>query len=149
MTISSTLLFAEAQRLDKADDLLVARERFYLPLAKIYFDGNSLGALPKHVPSRVQDAMTRQWGEDLIGSWNTNHWIDLPIRVGKQLSALIGANPDEVVACDSTSINVFKVLLAALKLRPERYVIVSDIDNFPTDLYTNCALLNVLSWRLL
>ncbi|MEY4529945.1 MAG: kynureninase, partial [Deinococcota bacterium] len=95
----------------------------------------SLGALPKHVSARVQDAITRQWGEDLIQSWNTNHWIDLPTRVGTQLATLIGANPDEVVACDSTSINVFKVLLAALKLRPDRHVIVSDIDNFPTDLY--------------
>ncbi len=124
-----------AQNLDQNDPLKAARERFYLPPNKIYFDGNSLGALPKHVPARVEEAITRQWGEDLIQSWNTNHWIDLPTRVGKQLSALIGANPDEVVACDSTSINVFKVLLAALKLRPERHVIVSDIDNFPTDLY--------------
>ncbi len=130
-----TNLLTKAQALDQSDPLKTARESFYLPLGKIYLDGNSLGALPKHVPARVQDAITRQWGQDLIQSWNTNHWIDLPARVGTQLSALIGANPDEVVACDSTSINVFKVLLAALKLRPERRVIVSDIDNFPTDLY--------------
>jgi kynureninase len=94
-----------------------------------------LGALPKHVPKRLEDAVLRQWGQDLISSWNTNHWIDLPQKVGAQLAGLIGAQPFEVVACDSTSINVFKVLLAALKLRPERRVIVSDIDNFPTDLY--------------
>jgi kynureninase len=130
-----TNLLLKAQELDQSDALKAARERFYLPQGKIYLDGNSLGALPKHVSARVQDAIVRQWGEDLIGSWNTNHWIDLPTRVGAQLAALIGANPDEVVACDSTSINVFKVLLAALKLRPERHVIVSDIDNFPTDLY--------------
>jgi kynureninase len=130
-----TNLLQKAQQLDQTDILKLAREHFYLPDGKIYLDGNSLGALPKHVTARVQDAITRQWGEDLIQSWNTNHWIDLPTRVGKQLAALIGANPDEVVACDSTSINVFKVLLAALKLRPDRHVIVSDIDNFPTDLY--------------
>jgi kynureninase len=130
-----TTLTLEAQHLDQSDVLKAARERFFLPEGKIYLDGNSLGALPKHLPARVADAIERQWGEDLIQSWNTNHWIDLPTKVGAQIAALIGAKPDEVVACDSTSINVFKVLLAALKLRPERHVIVSDIDNFPTDLY--------------
>jgi kynureninase len=125
----------KAEHLDQTDVLKVARERFVLPEDKIYFDGNSLGALPKHVPARVADAISRQWGADLIESWNKNHWIDLPVKIGAQLSGLIGALPEEVVACDSTSINVFKVLMAALKLRPERRVIVSDIDNFPTDLY--------------
>jgi kynureninase len=126
---------SEAAALDHADPLRSAKERFVLPEGKIYLDGNSLGALPKHVPNRLQDAVLHQWGQDLISSWNTSHWIDLPQKVGAQLARLIGAQPHEVVACDSTSINVFKVLLAALKLRPERRVIVSDIDNFPTDLY--------------
>ncbi len=125
----------KAMRLDQSDVLKAARERFVLPEDKIYFDGNSLGALPKHVPARVANAITKQWGADLIESWNKNHWIDLPIKIGVQLSRLIGALPEEVVACDSTSINVFKVLMAVLALRPERRVIVSDIDNFPTDLY--------------
>jgi kynureninase len=128
-------LLEQAAALDHADPLRLARERFLLPEGKIYLDGNSLGALPKHVPKRLEDAVLRQWGQDLISSWNTNHWIDLPQQVGAQIAALVGAQPHEVVACDSTSINVFKVLLAALKLRPERRVIVSDIDNFPTDLY--------------
>jgi kynureninase len=128
-------LFKKAAALDQADPLRLAKERFLLPEGKIYLDGNSLGALPKDVPQRLEDAVLRQWGQDLISSWNTNHWIDLPQKVGAQLATLIGAAPHEVVACDSTSINVFKVLLAALKLRPERRVIVSDIDNFPTDLY--------------
>jgi kynureninase len=128
-------LTEKAVSLDSADPLALARERFLLPEGKIYLDGNSLGALPKTVPPRLMDAVQRQWGQDLISSWNTNHWIDLPQKVGAQLAALIGAHAHEVVACDSTSINVFKVLLAALKLRPERRVIVSDIDNFPTDLY--------------
>lgn len=128
-------LFVKAQQLDQSDALKSARERFFLPEGKIYLDGNSLGALPTHVPARVADAVQRQWGEDLISSWNKNAWIDLPTRVGAQIAALIGAKPSEVVACDSTSINVFKVLLSALQLRPERRVIVSDIDNFPTDLY--------------
>jgi hypothetical protein len=128
-------LSQHAANLDRADPLALAKDRFLLPEGKIYLDGNSLGALPKHVPKRLEDAVLRQWGQDLISSWNTNHWIDLPQKVGAQLAGLIGAQPFEVVACDSTSINVFKVLLAALKLRPERRVIVSDIDNFPTDLY--------------
>lgn len=128
-------LLHKAAFLDQSDPLRFARERFILPEGKIYLDGNSLGALPKHVPERITDAVQRQWGQDLISSWNKNHWIDLPQKVGAQLAALIGAEAHEVVACDSTSINVFKVLLAALKLRPERRVIVSDIDNFPTDLY--------------
>jgi kynureninase len=128
-------LLEKATSLDQADPLRLAKDRFVLPEGKIYLDGNSLGALPKHVPKRLEDALLRQWGQDLISSWNTNHWIDLPQKVGAQLASLVGAQPHEVVACDSTSINVFKVLLAALKLRPERRVIVSDIDNFPTDLY--------------
>ncbi|MFN3265986.1 MAG: kynureninase [Deinococcales bacterium] len=128
-------LYQKAAQLDRSDPLRLARERFVVPEGKIYLDGNSLGALPKHVPERIADAVQRQWGQDLISSWNKNHWIDLPQKVGAQLAALIGAQPSEVIACDSTSINVFKVLLAALKLRPERRVIVSDIDNFPTDLY--------------
>ncbi len=128
-------LLLEAAQLDTADGLAAFRTRFLLPENKIYLDGNSLGALPAHVPARVADAIERQWGQDLISSWNKNAWIDLPSKVGAKIAALVGANADEVIAADNTSINVFKVLLAALQLRPERKVIVSDIDNFPTDLY--------------
>jgi kynureninase len=130
-----TATIQDAAALDARDSLAPLRERFHIPDELIYLDGNSLGMMPKHVPERVQNAMTAQWGTDLIRSWNTHGWIDLPARVGAQIARLIGAEAHEVIACDSISVNLFKLLSAALKLRPDRRVIVSDIDNFPTDLY--------------
>ncbi|MCL5965447.1 MAG: kynureninase, partial [Deinococcus sp.] len=103
-----------------------------MPEGLVYLDGNSLGVLPKSVPQHLDQVVREQWGRDLIQSWNKHAWIDLPTRVGAKIAKLIGAQPGEVVAADSTSVNLFKVLLAALRLRPERKVIVSDIDNFPT-----------------
>ena len=125
----------EILALDASDPLAGVRNEFSVPEGLVYLDGNSLGVLPRRVPERLETAIRQEWGTDLIRSWNKNDWIGLPARVGAQIARLIGANPDEVVAADSTSVNLFKVLLAALKLRPERRVIVSDIDNFPTDLY--------------
>ncbi len=121
--------------LDQSDPLAGVRDEFSVPDGLVYLDGNSLGVLPKRVPSRLERAIRQEWGTDLIRSWNKNDWIGLPARVGAQIARLIGANADEVIAADSTSVNLFKILLAALKLRPDRRVIVSDIDNFPTDLY--------------
>lgn len=118
-----------------------------MPENLIYLDGNSLGMLPKHVPARLEHAVKIEWGQDLIRSWNKNAWIDLPVRVGARIAKLIGAHDSEVIAADSTSINVFKVLLAALRLRPDRRVIVSDIDNFPTDLYMAQGINNLLENR--
>jgi kynureninase len=121
--------------LDRSDPLAHKREEFALPEGLIYLDGNSLGALPKAVAEHLEQVVRQQWGRDLIQSWNKHGWIELAERVGAKIARLIGAEPDEVVAADSTSVNLFKVLLAALRLRPERRVILSDIDNFPTDLY--------------
>lgn len=126
---------ADLVALDQSDPLAHKREEFALPEGLIYLDGNSLGALPKAVAGHLERVVKEQWGRDLITSWNKHGWIDLSARVGAKIARLIGAEPDEVIAADSTSINLFKVLLAALRLRPERRVIVSDIDNFPTDLY--------------
>lgn len=125
----------EAIALDKVDPLGHKRDAFFIPEDTIYLDGNSLGVLPKAVPERIAQVVHEEWGTDLIRSWNKNHWMDLPLRVGAKIARLIGAKPNQVVAADSTSINLFKVILAALKLRPDRKVIISDIDNFPTDLY--------------
>ena len=133
--------------LDRIDPLAAVRERFFIPPNLVYLDGNSLGVLPKHVPERLERAVRLEWGQDLIRSWNKHAWIDLPVRVGAQIANLIGAHADEVIAADSTSINVFKVLLAALKLRPDRRVIVSDIDNFPTDLYIAQGINDLLEGR--
>jgi kynureninase len=121
--------------LDARDPLAALRNRFHIPEHLIYLDGNSLGMMPKHVPARVQQAVTLEWGSDLIRSWNKHDWIGLPARVGARIARLIGAEPHEVIACDSISVNLFKLLVAATRLRADRRVIVSDIDNFPTDLY--------------
>ena len=140
-------LSVDVAALDRTDVLATVRDRFLIPPNLIYPDGNSLGVLPKHVPERLERAVRIEWGMDLIRSWNKNDWIDLPVRVGAQIANLIGAHADEVIAADSTSINVFKVMLAALKLRPDRHVIVSVIDNFPTDLYIVQGINDLLSGR--
>src|SRR5581483_4428321 len=106
-----------------------------LPQDCIYLDGNSLGALPRAVPERVRRAVEKEWGEGLIRSWNDAGWIDLPRRVGAKIAPLIGAEPDEVVVTDGTSVNLFKLLAAALGAQPGRTVILSERGNFPTDLY--------------
>jgi kynureninase len=129
---------------DSADPLARHRDAFALPENVIYLDGNSLGALPKQAEERVRAVMTRQWGRDLIKSWNLHDWIGAPARVGGKIARLIGAKPNEVVVADSTSLNVFKALHAALRLRPERRVILSDEGNFPTDLYMAQGLATLL-----
>jgi kynureninase len=140
-------LSVDVAALDRADALATVRDRFLIPPNLIYLDGNSLGVLPKHVPERLERAVRIEWGTDLIRSWNKHDWIDLPVRVGAQIAKLVGAHADEVIAADSTSINVFKVMLAALKLRPDRHVIVSVSDNFPTDLYIVQGINDLLSGR--
>ncbi|UQA57296.1 kynureninase [Polyangium aurulentum] len=123
------------EALDRADPLGGKRSEFLVPEGLVYLDGNSLGALPARVPARLERVVREEWGRGLIGSWNASGWIDLPRCVGAKIARLVGAGADEVIACDSTSVNLFKVLAAALGLLPERRVIVSDGDNFPTDLY--------------
>ncbi|HWI39287.1 MAG TPA: kynureninase [Burkholderiales bacterium] len=125
----------DCARLDAADPLAPLREKFDLPDGVIYLDGNSLGPLPRAAKARVERVISEEWAKGLIRSWNTAGWIELPQRVGAAIASIIGAQPDEVIAADSTSVNLFKVLSAALAARPERRVIVSEPDNFPTDLY--------------
>jgi kynureninase len=125
----------DCARLDAADPLAAFREKFDLPDGVIYLDGNSLGPLPRAAKARVERVISEEWGKGLIRSWNTAGWIELPQRVGAGIAPIIGAKADEVIAADSTSVNLFKVLSAALAARPERRVIVSEPDNFPTDLY--------------
>ena len=129
---------------DAGDPLAHTRARFRLPEGTIYLDGNSLGPLPAAVPERIDQAMAVEWGRDLITSWTAHDWIDLPARVGAKLAKLIGAAGDEVVCGDSTSVNLYKLLAAALKLRPERRVMLSDNGNFPTDLYVAQGLVGLL-----
>ena len=126
----------DLDRLDREDVLAKKRELFALPPNTIYLDGNSLGALPTSVEAAVVDVVAQQWGQDLIASWNKHNWIDLPLRVGEKIAPLLGAAAGQVVCADSISVNLFKLLSTALALQPERHVIVSQEDNFPTDLYT-------------
>ena len=127
--------YDEVTALDKADSLAPKRLEFDLPDNTIYLDGNSLGALPIAVKSKVADVVSQQWGSHLISSWNSHSWIDLPINVGEKIAPLIGAAQGQVICCDSTSVNLFKVLSSALSLNPERNLVLSTQDNFPTDLY--------------
>jgi kynureninase len=123
------------EALDRADPLGSLREQFLLPHGVIYLDGNSLGALPRATPVRVARVVEHEWGGDLVTSWNRHGWMQTPQRVGDKIARLIGAEPGEVVVAESTSINLFKVLAVALRMRPGRRVIVSETENFPTDLY--------------
>ena len=124
----------KALALDAADPLAPLRQRFVLPEGVIYLDGNSLGALPRDTPAALADAAGRQWGDRLIRSWNEG-WIDAPQRIGGAIAPLIGAAPSEVIVGDSTSANLFKLLVAALRIDPKRRTIVSERGNFPTDLH--------------
>ncbi|MDP2370385.1 kynureninase, partial [Rhodoferax sp.] len=129
----------DCQQLDLQDPLRRLRDQFNLPAGVIYLDGNSLGVLPKTAVARVAEVVANEWGEGLIRSWNSAGWFEAPQRLGNKIARLIGAGPDEVVATDSTSVNLFKVLSAALTLArqndPARRRIVSERSNFPTDLY--------------
>ncbi|MBI5490891.1 MAG: kynureninase [Deltaproteobacteria bacterium] len=142
----------EALELDARDPLAPLGEQFELPEGVIYLDGNSLGALPRAAPARLARVLREEWGAELIRSWNTAGWIELPARVGDKIARLIGAGPGEVVAADSTSINLYKVLWAAAGLQrseaPARRVIVSEDTNFPTDLYVAASLCRELDCRL-
>jgi kynureninase len=126
---------AACAALDAADPLRRYRERFVLPEGVIYLDGNSLGALPRSTAARLARTAEREWGADLVGSWNTAGWIDLPARVAARVAPLIGAAPHEVAVADSTSINLFKLAAAALRLQAPRRVILAEAGDFPTDLY--------------
>ncbi len=121
--------------LDAADPLRGYRARFQVPDGVIYLDGNSLGCLPRDTPARLARVVTEEWGERLIGAWNSAGWLDAPSRVGDKIARLIGAGPGEVIACDSTSVNVFKALCAARSIDSGRSVILSERGNFPTDVY--------------
>ncbi|MEC7596556.1 MAG: kynureninase [Pseudomonadota bacterium] len=121
--------------LDNGDPLSDYRKEFSLPKNTIYFDGNSLGPLPKRTIENLKRTINEEWGKDLINSWNKAEWINLPQTLGNKIAPLLGANPGEVIVVDSTSINLFKVLTSALKLKKNRKKIVSEVVNFPSDLY--------------
>ena len=135
MTSRSESRVADVAALDAADPLAPFRGKFSLPEGVIYLDGNSLGALPVETPSRVARVMRDEWGTGLIRSWNSADWIGAPQRVGAKIAQLVGARAHEVVVADSTSVNLYKLIVAALGAQRGRHVVLSEPGNFPTDLY--------------
>lgn len=125
--------------------MLPRKDLFDLPEGVIYLDGNSLGVLPKSVEERVAETITAEWGQQLIRGWNKCGWMDLPDKVGDRIGVLIGAAPGTVTMGDTLSIKVYQALDAALKLRPDRKVILSDCGNFPTDLYMAQGLVQTIA----
>ena len=125
----------QVRALDSADPLGRFRDRFFLPEGVVYLDGNSLGALPKAAVARQQAMVEEEWGSELIRSWNSRGWIDAPARVGAKIARLIGAKPHEVIVADSVSVNLFKLIVAAAALAPDRPQILSEGGNFHTDLH--------------
>jgi kynureninase len=142
------LTLEEAKQLDAADPLAFARERFRLPAGIIYLDGNSLGALPAAAPGALSETIERQWGDDLIGSWNKHGWIDWPTRIAAKLAPIIGAKPNELLIADSTSVCLFKLLAAAVHARPGRKTVLTRRGNFPTDLYVAQGVADMLGLNL-
>lgn len=137
--------------LDAADPLSAARAGFRLPPGVVYLDGNSLGPLPAALPERLAQTVAGEWGEGLIRSWNDAGWIDLPVTLGAAIAPIVGAEPGSVVACDSVSLNLFKLASAALALRPGRRTILMEASDFPTDAYVMqglCALAGVTLKRV-
>ena len=125
----------EAQALDLADPLARFRDAFDLPSGVIYLDGNSLGPPPLAAHERLERVSRREWGEGLVRSWNSAHWIEAPARVGGKIARLIGVKANEVIVGDSTTVNIFKLAAGALSLRPGRSTLLTETGSFPTDHY--------------
>ena len=143
-TAPGELDLATAIARDKTDPLAALRDRFLVPDDVIYLDGNSLGPLPKGVLERTVSVLTEEWGQQLIRSWNSSGWMSLSQHVGDRIGRLIGAPAGSVVTGDTLSIKLYQALAAALKLRPDRRVILSDNRNFPSDLYMAEGLIDTI-----
>lgn len=133
---------SHCEALDRDDPLSSLRSRFFLPEDVVYLDGNSLGALPNGLSDRLTRVVEEEWGGRLIRAWDDCGWLELPKRVGERIGRLIGAEPGTVVACDSTTVNFYKAVVAALRLKPGR--VLTDSGNFPTDLYVLAGLAEVV-----
>ena len=123
------------EQLDQQDLLAPLRQEFSLPEGMLYFNGNSLGAMPRGMKQRLQDFAEQEWGEQIVRGWVTQGWYQMPQRVGAKIASLIGAAADEVIVSDTTSVNIYKLAIAALDLKPERRKIITTRDIFPTDIY--------------
>ena len=137
-----------AVALDETSPLRDRRDLFALPEGVVYLDGNSLGALPRHVPQRLADVVTREWGEGLISSWNTAGWVDLTRRVAARIAPLVGVEAGDVHVGDSTTVTLFKTFVAASRLRPDRSVLVLEPSTFPTDAYVAAGVARTVGLEL-
>jgi kynureninase len=147
-TLPSALDRDSALARDAASPLAGRRDLFLMPEGTIYLDGNSLGALPRSVPGRLAQAVTEEWGRGLISSWNTADWINLPRRVGAKIAPLIGVDAQDVWVSDSTSVSLFKTMVAACRLRPERTAMLVEEGTFPTDGYIAASVARMLGLEL-
>ena len=134
----------ELEELDRKDSLKAFRNEFSLPKGILYFDGNSLGALPKATPDRINEVVAEEWGNKLVTSWNSAGWFSLPETIGNKIAQLIGADEGEVVCVDGTGLNIYKLHSVALKMRRGRKVILMEGSNFPTDAYVTQGLIEQL-----
>ncbi|MEM1052409.1 MAG: kynureninase, partial [Pseudomonadota bacterium] len=130
-----TITTEHISEMDAADPLAHFRSEFAIRDGLIYLDGNSLGMLPKRTIARMSRTVAEEWGDGLITSWLGTDWVNSPARIGDKIGKLVGGGPGEVIACDSTSINIFKALTAALSLQKGRHVLLTETGNFPTDNY--------------
>jgi kynureninase len=135
-------------QLDREDPLAGEREKYSLPDDIAYFVGNSLGAMPKAAKTRISEAVEQEWGKGLVKSWNSADWINLPVNLGGKIARLIGADAQEVIVADTTSINLYKIIIAALELNPGRTTVVTENSGFPTDLYILQGIAQLLPERV-
>lgn len=147
--MGAPITLADVRALDVSDSLSHFREQFTLPEGVIYLDGNSLGALPRATPARIAGVVENQWGQSLIRSWNDHDWIGAPAHIGDKIASLMGVGAGEVIAADSTSVNLFKLLAALVSLYPERRDIVTETGNFPTDLHIAEGIAELFGKRLI
>jgi kynureninase len=138
----------EAVALDQQSPLRDRRELFVVPDGVVYLDGNSLGALPRSVPERMQQVVSQEWGTGLISSWNKADWVNLGRRVGARIAPLVGVDPADVHVGDSTSVTLFKTFVACARLRPDRRVVVVEPSTFPTDGYVAAGVARALDLEL-
>jgi kynureninase len=135
MSAISDIARAACVERDATDPLRGLRDRFFIPEGIIYLDGNSLGPMPRAAAGILNRTIEQEWGRDLIRSWNSAGWFEMPVRLGDRVGALIGAAPGQTLVCDTTSINLYKAIHAAIDLRPDRDVLIAEDASFPTDLY--------------
>src|ERR1700721_4180024 len=135
MTVASPVSRDACIARDATNPIGALRDRFVIPDGVIYLDGNSLGPMPRAAANPLRRTIDQEWGQDMIRSWNSAGWFEMPLRLGDRIGALIGAAPGQTVVCDTTAINLYKALHAAIGLRPDRDVVIAEAESFPTDLY--------------